>query len=124
MERYVELAQQMQKILVEEADRDVFAALGYLIVGMLNKEKAPPSPEQRVWRTKAGQEFTEVSRITYVQPNPKRYKTACYERYKLHKTGQTVGDYMNACVEQGLCNRTQARGDIKWDLRHGFITLA
>lgn len=53
------------------------------------------------------------SKITLVmKENPKRGKSA--ERYKLYRSGMTVGDFIKAGGQ---------RADIKWDLAHGFIKV-
>ena len=48
------------------------------------------------------------------EKNPKRPGSAAFERFKLYRTGMTVGDFLRA---------GGTRADISWDRSHKFITL-
>ena len=46
--------------------------------------------------------------------NPKRPGTKCYEHFKLYRDGMTVADYLKV---------GGTRGDVNWDVAHGFIKV-
>jgi hypothetical protein len=50
-----------------------------------------------------------------VSENPKKVGSKSYDRFNLYKTGMTVAEYVAA---GGFL------GDIRWDVRHGFISVA
>lgn len=58
--------------------------------------------------------------VTSVVDNPKRGKGAA--RFALYVVGQTVDQYIAACVAAGYPS-TLARADVRWDLDHEFITV-
>ena len=47
--------------------------------------------------------------------NPKREGTASWQRFKLYKSGMTVGDFIG---------KGGTMGDIRWDQKHGFIKVS
>jgi hypothetical protein len=59
-------------------------------------------------------------KVRSVQPNPKTGKSRA--RYDNHAVGQTIGTYIRKCVADGT-PESLARMDIRWDVRHGLITL-
>jgi len=80
--------------------------------------EAKPAPKARY----AKYEWKDEQVITVlVASNPKRGKSQA--RFGLHKTGQTVGDYVKASVDAGN-PRMLARADLRWDVAHGLISIA
>jgi hypothetical protein len=67
--------------------------------------------------------------ITGIKPNPKRVGSKSYARYALHTPGQTVAQYVAACVAHGQqhpasgSNATLAGLDLRWGVQHGFFTI-
>lgn len=57
-----------------------------------------------------------------VAANPKRRTGASYGRFDLHKDGQTVAEYVQACVDNGW-KAAKAHDDVRWDAAHGFIEV-
>ena len=64
----------------------------------------PPTPRTSV---------VDDSRIRYIQNNPKRVNSSSYERYEHYKHARTITE----ALELGA-----TRGDVKWDLSHGYIS--
>jgi hypothetical protein len=64
--------------------------------------------------TPPGVLYSRTAVITSVQPNPKKPGSSAWVRYNLYRPGLTVA----AALQAGLRSE-----DIRWDLRHGFITL-
>jgi hypothetical protein len=67
--------------------------------------------------------------ITGIKPNPKQVGSKSYARYALHTPGQTVAQYVAACVAHGQqhpasgSNATLAGLDLRWGVQHGFFTI-
>jgi hypothetical protein len=61
--------------------------------------------------------FADTAKITVLaKTNPKTPKTASYDRFKLYyrKGCKTVADALKLGI---------TRGDIRWDVAHGFIAV-
>lgn len=57
-----------------------------------------------------------------VDTNPKRKGTVPAARFRLYKKATTVGDYVQACADEGF-PRCVAIADLIWDREHGFVGL-
>lgn len=66
---------------------------------------------------------SETAVISAVCANPKKPGSRAYERFSLYAAGQSVKDFIAACIKAGFAER-EARADISWDRRKGFITVA
>lgn len=57
--------------------------------------------------------------------NPKRKVGAAHARFELYRTCKTVAEYLDAAVklEKNSRPRFAYRGDIQWDVQHGFISV-
>ena len=83
------------------------------------KKVRAPKPEGSSTRTRVADEAV----IAEVVANPKKEGSRAYARFALYRAGQTVGQFVAACVAAGFAER-EARADISWDRRHDFIKLA
>lgn len=61
--------------------------------------------------------------ITEVVPNPKKPGGKSHQIFSLYRPGQTVEEFIKA-VEGAGFPASQARVDLSWDRRHGFIKIA
>ncbi len=64
----------------------------------------------------------EEAVIVTVIANPKREGSRAHARFALYREGQTVKEFMDACVAAGF-PAAEAKTDISWDRRHGFIKV-
>lgn len=80
---------------------------------------AKPRKAEAAPRAKAAPE----GKIVAVQANPKKAGSKSHARFALYSAGQSVADFVAACVAAGFPER-EARADISWDRRKGFITIA
>lgn len=60
--------------------------------------------------------------ITAVVANPKKAGSRSHARFALYRAGQTIAEFYAACVAAGF-PESEARADISWDRRKGFITV-
>lgn len=70
--------------------------------------KAPKAADTRVVTVKA-------------EKNPKRENSASHIRFGKYRNGMTADAYVAAQPED---QRRNARADLAWDAKHGFISLA
>jgi hypothetical protein len=75
-------------------------------------------PEGRAARVSAA----DTAVITTVASNPKKPGSRAHARFALYSAGQTVAAFIEACVKAGYPER-EARADISWDRRKGFISI-
>jgi hypothetical protein len=67
---------------------------------------------------------TPVFILTKPGFNPKKPNSMSAARYALYASNPTVEGYIAACVALGQPNaQRNARADIAWDAKHGFISL-
>ena len=57
------------------------------------------------------------------EKNPKKQGSRSYARFALYANGQTVEQFIAACVAAGF-PANEAKADLSWDRRHGFIAVA
>jgi hypothetical protein len=60
--------------------------------------------------------------VASVIDNPKKVGSRAYAVFSLYRAGQTVEQFVAACVAAGIAEK-DARANISWDARKGFITL-
>lgn len=61
--------------------------------------------------------------IAAVVANPKKPGSRSFFRFELYKAGATIGEFIAACVAAGY-PESEAKADISWDSRKGFIKIA
>lgn len=72
---------------------------------------------------KAGRDGDDRKITVLSEANPKAKGSKSARRFGLYKSGQTVGEYIEAASKLGGGRRKAVR-DINWDVAHGFIKLS
>lgn len=67
---------------------------------------------------------SDDSVITSVVANPRRPSAAGFARFALYRVGMTTGEYIRAAHALQGESIGRWRGDVIWDLEHGFITVS
>lgn len=95
------------ELALDAAEQDFTLHEGRVTIG---KSGATPKGDQR--------------RITVLaEKNPKRPGTAAHARFELYKTGQTVEDFVAACMKKFGDKRSKPIRDIGWDISMKFIRV-
>lgn len=106
--------------------KDRIAAIAEVVPEPVAEEK----PARKAREPKAKPEAGSVTRskvagsaiISKVTENPKKEGSKAHARFALYREGQTVDEFIAACVEAGF-PATEAKADISWDRRHGLIAV-
>lgn len=85
------------------------------------ERKASAEPKKAEGSTSRARIETSME-ITGVVENPKQKGSRSHARFELYKAGQTVEGFIAACVAAGH-KASEAKADISWDRRKGFITI-
>lgn len=114
---------------------DPFAKPGRRKAALALVEAAAPAPvekpkKERAAKPKAEKAEADRSRakieadgkITAVVENPKKPGSRAHACFAVYRAGQTVSDFIAACAEAGIPEK-EAKANIAWDRRKGFITV-
>lgn len=76
----------------------------------------------REGEAKRAPKFAAEMKIAALVANPKKPGSRAHAVYSLYREGLTVSAFIAACTAAGI-TETDARANISWDARKGFITL-
>jgi hypothetical protein len=80
------------------------------------RDRAPPVKSDAA--PAVGGRPTDAAVIKVLVSNPKREGSKAHARFALYRTGMTVAEYRAA-----VGDATNARADLAWDQKHGFIRI-
>lgn len=88
--------------------------------------KAPKAPKAKPAKAE-GDAATRArldleAKIAAVVANPKKPGSRSHARFALYQPGTTAADFIKACVAAGF-PEAEAKADLSWDRRKGFITF-
>jgi hypothetical protein len=114
----------------EKARASRKAALAVIEAETPAPEKVAKPKKERPAKVKAEKQEGRAARvsssdaevITAVVANPKKPGSRAHARFAIYSAGQTIAAFVEACVKAGYPER-EARADISWDRRKGFISI-
>jgi hypothetical protein len=86
------------------------------------KERAAKPKAEKPQAERSRAKIEAEGKITAVVENPKKSGSRAHACFSIYRAGQSVSDFIAACAEAGIPEK-EARSNIAWDRRKGFITI-
>ncbi len=86
------------------------------------KERAAKPQAEKVEGDRSRTKIEAEGKITAVVENPKKPGSRAHACFAVYRAGQTVADFIASCGAAGIPEK-EARSNIAWDRRKGFITI-